>query len=1134
MKLAAKVRPARQHDEKVEHENTADTIKRLQSCINDLISVLALPVLWTGNEPSQIINTLLDGLVGMLRLDFAYGRFSNGPSLEVLRLARPQAPLPSPQSVGRALDPWLISSPRGLPITIQNPVEAGQVVIAPFRLGLQDEIGVLVAASKRQDFPTEIEGLLLRVASNQAVVGLQEARLLSEQKQTSEELEQKVAERSKQLRTLNLELLREIAERDRAEEEQRKLAALVENSTDFIGVSSLDGQALFLNAAGQRMVGIRGADQVRATTILDYVVEDERERFQQEVLPATVRDGRWEGELQLKHFGTGAAIPMLHNLFFIKQQGTERRIALATISRDMTARKRAEKSLLESERKFSIMFDKAAFAISLARLPDGLIVDVNEAWSNIFGFRRDEAVGKTSVELGLNRDRQERELLLSEIKQRGSVRDREIVFLTKAGVARLISCNADIVAFGGNEYVLSTMHDITESKLAEEELHEANERVATILNSITDQFFGLSRDWRFTYLNQHAADQMRKLGKDPEGLVGKVLWDEFPEVPNEAALRRVMSERVMVTDELYYAPLGEWVENHMYPSRDGGVVIFQRYVTKRKQTEGELATLRDELANDLSSMISLHEFSTRFLEQIELQPLLEQVLDATIELQGADFGNVQLYDPATKGMRIVAHRGFQQDFLDYFSHVEEGSAACGRALKNRERVVIEDVLTDPGFEPHRQIAAAADFRAVHSTPLLSRSGEPLGMLSTHFRKPHRPSDRDLRLTDLYVKEVVAMIERERAEEKLRRSEAYLAEGQRLSHTGSWVWNVTTNDLFWSEEHYRIFGLDPEKFKLTMDAAQQFIYPEDFPASLDRFSEATETGTEFDCSFRIVHPDGTMRYVHSQAHPVFDEAGELTEYVGTIIDVTQRKLAEEELRQAHAELAHVSRVLTVGELTSSIAHEVNQPLGAIVTNGNASLRLLARESPDLKGTREAIDCMISDAMRASEVIKGIRALLKKTIPQKAPLDINEIIREVIALSASELARNQVSLRTELAANLPPVLGDRVQLEQVLLNLILNGNEAISKSTWEPREIIVGSRSAGPGEITVAVRDTGVGLDAKDQERVFDAFFSSKEGGLGLGLSISRTIIEAHGGKLGNAINEERGATFQFTLPAGGGG
>jgi signal transduction histidine kinase len=218
------------------------------------------------------------------------------------------------------------------------------------------------------------------------------------------------------------------------------------------------------------------------------------------------------------------------------------------------------------------------------------------------------------------------------------------------------------------------------------------------------------------------------------------------------------------------------------------------------------------------------------------------------------------------------------------------------------------------------------------------------------------------------------------------------------------------------------------------------------------------------------------------------------------------------------------------LTSSIAHELNQPLGAIVTNGNASLRLISRDHPDIQGAREAVECMIGDAMRASEVIKGIRALLKKKKAELALLDINSAIHDVLKLTASELAKSQVLLTTELGADLAPVLGDRIQLQQVLLNLILNSNEAMSAPGWKPRELKVTSRVSEPGELMVAVSDSGRGLDPRTAEHIFDAFVSSKEDGLGLGLSISRTIIEAHGGRLW-AIANGKGTTFQFTLPAG---
>ncbi|HEX2278972.1 MAG TPA: PAS domain S-box protein [Candidatus Tectomicrobia bacterium] len=252
------------------------------------------------------------------------------------------------------------------------------------------------------------------------------------------------------------------------------------------------------------------------------------------------------------------------------------------------------------------------------------------------------------------------------------------------------------------------------------------------------------------------------------------------------------------------------------------------------------------------------------------------------------------------------------------------------------------------------------------------------------------------------------------------------------------------------------------------------------------------------------------------------------------DITERKLAEEALRQAQAGLAHVSRVTSLGELTALIAHEVNQPLGAIVTNGQACLRLLARESPDLNKSREVVERMISDGLRASEVITRTRALLKKRSAEKALLHVNEIIQEVIALTSTELATSEIHLQTALAADLPPVLGDRVQLQQVLLNLILNAKEAMSGVGWQPRELFITSLASESGEAVVAVRDSGTGLDPRDCDRIFEAFFTTKAEGLGLGLSISRTIIEAHGGRLWASSGEGQGSSIQFALPAGGRG
>ncbi len=469
-----------------------------------------------------------------------------------------------------------------------------------------------------------------------------------------------------------------------------------------------------------------------------------------------------------------------------------------------------------------------------------------------------------------------------------------------------------------------------------------------------------------------------------------------------------------------------------------------------------------------------------------------------------------------------------QDFCAYENHLNESisdqamTVWCSYPLAKSGAAEILDVARTHQFCLTRR---SGNWEVIE-TPEIKLAKREISKLNEELER--RVDERTEQLLDANEQLRNEICERKRVEEELRRSEAYLAEGQNISHTGSWAWNVTTGGLFWSLEHFRIFGLDPEKVKLTYEMVLNCVHPEDRSLLQQTFENAVRNGEECALDFRIVRPDG-FRHIRSVAHAVFDENGAVIEYVGTVIDTTERKRGEEALRQAHDELAHASRVLTMGELTSSIAHEVNQPLGAIVTNGNASLRLISRNPPDVEHSREAIECMISDAMRASEVIKRIRAMLKKSVPEKTLLNMNETIHDVIGLTAGQLANSQIALRTNLAPDRLMVLGDRVQLQQVMLNLILNSNEAMSKPGWQFRELVIGSQLTKPNEITVEVRDSGLGFEQGNEDRIFDAFVTSKDGGLGLGLSISRTIIEAHGGRLWGTANEDQGATFQFTLP-----
>jgi PAS domain S-box-containing protein len=370
-------------------------------------------------------------------------------------------------------------------------------------------------------------------------------------------------------------------------------------------------------------------------------------------------------------------------------------------------------------------------------------------------------------------------------------------------------------------------------------------------------------------------------------------------------------------------------------------------------------------------------------------------------------------------------------------------------------------------------------------------------------------------------------DRKRAEFALQRSEAYLAEAQKLSRTGSIGYNVTTGEFFWSEETYDILGFD-RTVEPSMDAALSRVHPDDHAFVLRQVERATHRESNFDYEHRLLMPDGQMKHVHVVAHLVKNASGS-EELLGALMDVTQAKKAQEDLHAAQAELAHASRVATLGEISASIAHEVNQPLAAIVANGQACLRFLNHESPDLNDVRGALQWVVKDGNRAAEVIQRVRTLVKKTDTQKVALDVNDAINDVVALLQRELAAHRVWLKLDLADDLPKVFADRVQLQQVVMNLIMNGAEAMQEVADRPRILTIRSSSEDGQQVAVAVKDCGLGLTAESQDRLFNAFFSTKPGGLGIGLSICRSIIEVHGGRLWASANPDHGATFQFALP-----
>jgi signal transduction histidine kinase/CheY-like chemotaxis protein len=379
-----------------------------------------------------------------------------------------------------------------------------------------------------------------------------------------------------------------------------------------------------------------------------------------------------------------------------------------------------------------------------------------------------------------------------------------------------------------------------------------------------------------------------------------------------------------------------------------------------------------------------------------------------------------------------------------------------------------------------------------------------------------------------LREARERAERKKAEEALRRSEMYLAEAERLSHTGSFGWNASTGEIYWSDGAFRIYECEPTA-KPTLQLAMDRIHPDDRTPLRQILDRAAKEGSDFITEHRLLMADGSVKYVHAAAHRFIGEDPEHVVFVGAITDITERKRAEEErerLRQLEVDLARINRVSMMGELAASLAHEIKQPLAAANIAANACMRWLRHDPPDEKEACGAASAMVAAVTRAAGIIDRVRSLYGRGTPEREVVDLNEILWEMTVLLRDTADRHSISIRTGLDPGLPRTTADRVQLQQVLMNLMLNGIEAMRETGGE---LTIASTRVAHGQLSISVSDSGIGLPDDKAERIFDAFFTTKPQGTGMGLSISRRIIESHGGRLWASPNPARGATFQFTLP-----
>lgn len=621
-----------------------------------------------------------------------------------------------------------------------------------------------------------------------------------------------------------------------------------------------------------------------------------------------------------------------------------------------------------------------------------------------------------------------------------------------------------------------------------QELYEELREQASLLSLTHDAIYVRDGKGVIQYWNRGAEELY---GWPAEYAVGEVAHDLLKAVP-PVPLEQIQAELLRT---------GRWEGEFLKTKKDGTqIVVASRWSLKRDHSDAPVAIL--VTSNDVTARKRAEEAARR--SEKELRDVIETVpamLWSTLPDGSLDFINHrwQEFTGLTAQDALGWNWGTVVHPQDHEGYVADWRAALatGQAMESEIRVR----------------AASGEYRwlVVRNVPLRDELGKIVKWYGTSF---------DIQ-------------ERKRAEEALYRSETYLAEAQRLTHTGSYAYDGRTNTFpYWSEEHFRIWGFDPQQNPPDGEALLQRVHPEDREIVRELSVKALRERSDYTAEYRIVLPDGTLKYIEAIGHPVSREREAPILVIGTHVDVTERKRADQErerLRQVEADLAHINRVSMMGELAASIAHEVNQPLTGIVSNASACLRWLAQDKPELEEIAEAVRDIVRDGKRAGEVIARIRALTRRAVGHRESLDLNETIREVLALIGDQAKRNNVTVRTELADNLSAVSGDRVQLQQVVLNLVVNAIEAMSCIGDRERELVITTRAMDPDHVQTSVEDSGTGLDPSSIDKIFDSFYTTKSGGMGMGLSITRSIVLAHGGRLWAVNKEGLGTIFHFSVP-----
>jgi PAS domain S-box-containing protein len=811
---------------------------------------------------------------------------------------------------------------------------------------------------------------------------------------------------------------------------------------------------------------------------------------------------------------------------------TASRIALLKVPASQMATSlentRLYRELTESEARFRRLLDSNMVGMCTWDL-DGRVLEANEIFLSILGYGRNDLISGRlrwtafNPGHGRERDRQDR---MARVRSGESLPPLEWEFIRKDGSRVPVVTGS--VLFEGTSQGIGFVFELTERKRVEQSLRQSEAYLAE------SQRLTHTGSWAFNPLTDKAtywSEEMFRIHKMRDRGDSLPTYDELTHLLHPDDANR-MKEAVAnaIRDK------AEFALDYRHLISDGTVTYLHSIGHPVLDKTGALV----EYVGTVVDVTERKRAEQRLLAQYRIGRILAdaatyaeatpKILQAMCECLGWDLGAVWRIDPKAGVLRCAelwrtsSAEAAEFEAIARMSTFRRGTGLLGSVWETCAPAYIPDVGHDVAFRPV-DIAARQVLRAAIAFPILL-GREVIGIVGFFSRDISQPDQELLTVLSGIGCQIGQFIERTRADAELQLRVSM------LQNIPVAAWSVApdgTPDIV-NQLWYEYTGQTPEYVNSNPDAWMGTIHPDDRERASQSYWEGIRSGKGLTMEARFLRArDGQYRWHLNRAVPVRDREGNVLRLVGTSTDVHDLREAQEALRNSQTEFAHVTRVMTMGELTASIAHEVNQPLGAIVTSAAAGARWLATKPPQMDKARRALERIADDGRRAAEVIRRIRALMKRQAPRKEWLDINETIVEVIALAQHQLRRSEIQVDTHLGRDLPPIRCDRVHLQQVLLNLIINAIEAMNGIKERLRKLTIVSAMDGADAVSVEVRDSGTGLDPEHAPHLFEPFYTSKAEGLGVGLSISRSIVEAHGGRLSAAANSPYGAAFFFSLP-----